>query len=125
MIFTPKLFVEQAAAQIVIPHQEHCFACAISPNGHMIGEAWLVGIGTGDQVLVYPREVFRQAVIRSASSVAVAHNHISDGPLVPSESDVANAWQLKRAGNALQIFLRDDILFRGTDFVSLRELGEL
>ena len=37
----------------------------------------LVSIGTMDTLLVHPREIFRTAIISSASAIALAHNHPS------------------------------------------------
>jgi DNA repair protein RadC len=81
----------------------------------------LLAVGTLDAVLVHPREVFRAAVLASASSVIMMHNHPSGDPS-PSTSDIANTHQVRSAGKALRIELLDHIIVGNPEFRSLRQL---
>lgn len=84
--------------------------------------------GTLDQVPVHAREVFRPAIVASAHSIILSHNHPSGDPL-PSEADIRVTRDIQRAGHLLRLELLDHIILgrrtetRSTDFVSLRELG--
>ena len=88
----------------------------------------LVSIGTLDTLLVHPREVFRLAVIASAASVVIMHNHPSGDP-TPSDADIKVTRDLIRAGQVLKIDLLDHVILgrateqRAKDWASLRELG--
>jgi DNA repair protein RadC len=90
----------------------------------------LIGIGTLDCVLMSPREVFRSAILRSASAIAVAHNHPSGDP-TPSDADVRSTRELMRAGHLLRIEVVDHVVIgqpepgRPRAWASLRELGQL
>jgi DNA repair protein RadC len=87
-----------------------------------------VSIGTVNASLVEPREVFKEAITHSATSVILAHNHPSGDP-TPSSEDIAITKRLVKAGELLNIAVQDHIIIgqrstqRDRDYVSLRELG--
>jgi DNA repair protein RadC len=83
---------------------------------------YLVSIGTLDTILVHPREVFRLALITSAASVVLMHNHPSGDP-TPSEADIKVTRDLIRAGQLLKIEVVDHIVIGTSKYASLRELG--
>ena len=82
----------------------------------------LVAIGTLDQVIVHAREVFRAAIVNSAHSVVIVHNHPSGDPN-PSEADIRISRELQRSGELLRINLNDSVIIGADKHVSLRELG--
>lgn len=65
--------------------------------------------GTASNSLVHPREVFREAIRLSASSVIAVHNHPSGDPS-PSAADIKITRQLKKAAAVVQIELLDHII---------------
>ena len=65
-------------------------------------------------------ELFREAVRRNASAIAVAHNHPSGDP-APSGDDIALTEALIAAGALLDIELLDHIVFGHGRYVSMRE----
>lgn len=81
-----------------------------------------VSIGSLNASIVHPREVFRPAVIASAASIIVAHNHPSGDP-EPSEEDLAITRRLAQAGELLGIGLLDHVVIADRGAVSLRERG--
>ena len=82
----------------------------------------LVSIGTMDSILVHPREVFRTALIASASAILVMHNHPSGEP-DPSSADVTVTRDLIRAGQVLKVEVLDHVIVGNGCHCSLRELG--
>ena len=66
-------------------------------------------VGTLDAAAVHPREVFKVAIIGSASSIMVAHNHPSGDPR-PSADDKAITRRLSEAGKILGINVLDHII---------------
>ena len=62
-----------------------------------------------DSVEVFPREVFRRAVGRSAASVIVVHNHPSGDP-TPSRADLGLTRRLEEAGDLMGIPVLDHII---------------
>lgn len=100
-----------------------CLWCLhLNAKGALI-EKELVSMGVVNTSLVHPREVFKKAILNSASSIILVHNHPSGDP-VPSSDDRAVTKKLVEAGEILDIKLQDHIIlgYHGA-FVSLAELG--
>ena len=89
-----------------------------------------VSLGSLNESIAHPREIFRPAVIHSAYAVIIAHNHPSGDP-TPSESDRRLTRRLKEAAEILRINLFDHVIIGAPDengspgYVSFRELGLL
>jgi DNA repair protein RadC len=81
-----------------------------------------VSIGSLNASIVHPREVFRPAVLASAASIIVAHNHPSGDP-EPSEEDLSITRRLAQVGELLGIGLLDHVVIATRGVVSLRERG--
>ncbi len=81
-----------------------------------------VSIGDLSSSIVHPREVYKDAVVASAASIIVAHNHPSGDP-TPSAEDVAVTKRLIQAGEIMGIDLLDHIVIGDGVFVSLKERG--
>ncbi len=81
-----------------------------------------VSIGSLNASIVHPREVFRPAVLASAASIIVVHNHPSGDP-EPSEEDISITRRLVQAGEILGIGLLDHIVVARRGVVSLRARG--
>ena len=84
----------------------------------------IVGKGLVNQCPVHPREVFKEAIRRNASSVILAHNHPS-GNLAPSDADLQITKKLVDAGELLGIRVLDHILVSSQGFHSFKEHGLL
>ena len=78
--------------------------------------------GNVNNSIVRPAEVFRHAVIESAPSIIVVHNHPSADP-TPSAEDVNITRELVQAGRLLGINLLDHIVIGGDQWISLKEKG--
>jgi len=99
-----------------------CFVVLLLNTRRRVRGHQLVTIGTLDTILVHPREVFRVAVISSASAVILMHNHPSGDP-TPSEADIKVTRDLIRAGQLLKIEVLDHVIMGNPNRCSLRELG--
>jgi DNA repair protein RadC len=77
-----------------------------------------VHIGTLNQSLIHPREVFKVALLCNAHSLIVAHNHPS-GNSTPSNQDIEITKILKKAGEALGISVIDHLIVTDDDVLSL------
>jgi proteasome lid subunit RPN8/RPN11 len=121
---------EQAAAYWRLHVKQHpyfnpeceCFVVVILNTRRRIKGHYLVSIGTMDTILVHPREVFRLAVMASASALVLVHNHPSGDP-TPSEADIKVTRDLIRAGQLLRIEVLDHIVIGEPNHTSLRSLG--
>jgi hypothetical protein len=99
-----------------------CLAVMMLNTRRRVKGHYLVSIGTLDTILCHPREIFRLAIIASASAIIVAHNHPSGDPQ-PSEADIRVTRDLIRAGQLIKIELLDHIIVGNPNHASLRELG--
>ena len=81
----------------------------------------LISIGTMNASLVHPREVFRRAIKRGASSIILGHNHPSGNP-EPSEEDVRITRKLVDAGRIVGIEVLDHVVIGSSSF-SFKEKG--
>ena len=127
---------EQAAAYWRLHLETHpyfnpeceCFVVLLLNTRKRVKGHQLVTIGTMDTLLVHAREVFRTAIVSSAASVLLLHNHPSGDP-TPSEADIKVTRDLIRAGQLLKIDVVDHVIIgcataeRAKDYASLRELG--
>jgi len=84
----------------------------------------LVSIGHLSSSLVHPREVFKPAILASASAMIIAHNHPSGDP-TPSADDINVTVMLKQAGEILQIPLLDHIIVGRDSYCSMKDREEL
>lgn len=82
----------------------------------------IVSEGTLSASLVHPREVFKPAILESAASVILLHNHPSGDP-TPSREDVRLTRQLVESGRLLEVPVHDHVIVGRGRFVSLAERG--
>jgi DNA repair protein RadC len=68
-----------------------------------------VALGSLNQSIVHPREVFRPAIREAAASVILVHNHPSGDPS-PSDEDVLVTKRFVEAGRLLGICVLDHII---------------
>jgi len=68
-----------------------------------------ISLGSVNESIAHPRDVFRPAVIASAYAVIVVHNHPS-GDASPSQTDHSLTRRLAEAAELLQIRLLDHII---------------
>jgi DNA repair protein RadC len=83
-----------------------------------------ISIGSLNANVVHPREVFKAAILDSASSVIVAHNHPSGDP-TPSREDLAITTKLVETGNIIGITLTDHVIIGDGRHYSLKESGSI
>jgi DNA repair protein RadC len=82
----------------------------------------VVSEGTLSASLVHPREVFKPAILESAASLILLHNHPSGDP-TPSREDVRLTRQLVECARLLDLRLHDHVVIGRGRFVSLAERG--
>mgnify|MGYP002423871612 CR=1 FL=1 len=83
-----------------------------------------LGEGSASAVTVDIRQLIQNAILCSAASVILAHNHPS-GIALPSEDDWAVTNRVKAALASIDVRLEDHIVVADHDFVSFSESGYL
>jgi DNA repair protein RadC len=84
----------------------------------------IISIGSLDQTIVHPREVFRAAAAASAAAIVLFHNHPSGDP-TPSPDDLALTQRLADAGEIMGIEVLDHLILGDGRFFSMRDAGGL
>lgn len=79
----------------------------------------IISIGTLNESLVHPREVFESAIKNNASAIIIAHNHPS-GDLDPSEADIEITKKLIHAGKILDIKINSHVIVAKNNWKSLQ-----
>ena len=103
--------------------REHFVVLCLSVRRKLIARE-TVSVGTLSASLVYPREIFKPAIMANAASIIVAHNHPS-GDHCPSAEDREVTRRIQRAGELLGIPLADHIVISSTGYHSFRDAGSL
>nr|WP_308162222.1 DNA repair protein RadC [Bacillus sp. ISL-18] len=103
--------------------QEH-FVCLFLNTKNQVIHKQTVFIGSLNASIVHPREVFREALKRSAASIIALHNHPSGDP-TPSKEDIDVTKRLVECGKIIGIDLLDHLIIGENKFVSLKEKGYL
>ena len=78
-------------------------------------------VGSLNQSIVHPREVFKTALLSSAAAIILIHNHPT-GDTTPSSEDFEVTRRLQEAGTLLGIKVLDHIII-GTSYYSFAEMG--
>jgi DNA repair protein RadC len=104
--------------------QERCGVVLLDARYRLIRATAIVGMGTQDGVMVLPRDVFREALLGSAASVVVFHNHPSGDP-TPSQDDVAVTRRIVQAGETMGIPVVDHVILGGGRFYSFKAAQQL
>jgi DNA repair protein RadC len=82
----------------------------------------VISEGTLSASLVHPREVFKPAILESAASVILLHNHPSGDPS-PSREDLRLTRQLVDCSKLLDLRIHDHVIIGRERFVSLAQRG--
>lgn len=82
----------------------------------------LVSMGTINETLLSPREIFRTALIKNCVSIILVHNHPSQDP-TPSQADIQATAKIKDAGKLLEINLLDHLIYTDKEYASLKTVG--
>ena len=101
--------------------KECLLALILNAKHRLLGECE-VSVGTADEALAHPREVFREAVRRSGSAVILVHNHPSGDP-TPSKDDVYITEQMCNAGRILGMPVLDHVIIGDAAHISMRKEG--
>jgi DNA repair protein RadC len=81
-----------------------------------------ISAGSLDASIVHPRELFKEAISASASSIIIAHNHPSGNPQA-SQEDINLTKRLKESGDIIGIEIVDHIILGEERFLSMKREG--
>jgi DNA repair protein RadC len=125
---SPELVYELVAAEMRTLHKESLRVILLDTRYRLL-QMEEISVGSVNESIAHPRDVFRPAVISSAYAVIVIHNHPSGDPS-PSQSDHSLTRRLAEAAELLQIKLLDHIIIGAPGegrlpYFSFKEAGVL
>jgi DNA repair protein RadC len=103
--------------------QEHFIALFFTTKGELIKHETLF-VGTLNTAVVHPRVLFKKAVMVSAASFVVCHNHPSGDP-TPSKQDIAVTNTIKKTAKVMDIQFMDHVIIGQNKYFSFKEKGLL
>jgi len=101
-------------------HEEAWILC-LNVKGRIITKI-RISIGSLSAAIVHPREVYKNALLRSSASILFYHNHPS-GDCTPSQEDIELSRRLKDCGSLLGVDLLDSLVITSNSYCSLSENG--
>lgn len=104
--------------------KQEYFYCIYLDNKKRVLDVKLLFIGTINQSIVHPREVFKQAYLLSASAIICIHNHPSGG-IEPSKEDIELTNRLSEIGYLTGIVLLDHLIIGHNNYYSFKEHGDI
>ena len=99
--------------------QEYFILITLDGASHIVNKRVLF-IGTINQSLVHPREVFANAISDRSASIIIAHNHPS-GTLKPSNADIQITDRLQKVAKIVGIELLDHVIITKDGYYSFSE----
>ena len=99
--------------------QEQLRVLLLDTKNNVLGQR-VIYQGNVNSTSLRPAEVLRPAIIESAPSIIVIHNHPSQDP-EPSREDISVTKELHQAAQLMGITLLDHIIIAGTKYLSLAE----
>ena len=106
-----------------IKNREHFLTITLDGASHIINVR-TVFIGTLNQSIVHPREVFADAIADRAAGIIIAHNHPS-GTLEASRADIQITERLKEVSKLVGIELLDHVILAKDGYYSFSDEGLL
>ncbi|MCF7926468.1 MAG: DNA repair protein RadC [Candidatus Izimaplasma sp.] len=122
-LLSPKDIFHFLKNQLEFKMQEHFIVLYLNTKGGLIKKKTLF-IGSLNQSLVHPREIFKHAVLTSSASLILVHNHPSGDP-TPSTNDIDITKLIKKNADMMNIKLLDHVIIGRNRFVSFKEKGLL
>lgn len=105
-------------------HKEALVALALDTR-RQCRNVFLISLGSLNETLGSPREVFRPLIVAAAHTFILCHNHPSGNP-EPSDQDKALATRMQEVGRLIEIPMLDFVIFGhpGDDGVSYYSFSE-
>ena len=117
----PERVLAAVPDEVLRARKEHLLGFYLDARSQLLGRE-TVSIGTLSASLVHPREVFKPAILESAASVILIHNHPSGDP-TPSREDIRLTRQLVECARLLDLRIHDHVIVGRGKYVSLAEKG--
>lgn len=124
----PRITSPEDIADVFMPkmrnlNREEFRVCFLNTKNEVMAHD-VISIGSLNASIVHPREVFSQAIKRSAASIILVHNHPSGNP-EPSREDIEITNRLSESGLLLGIKVIDHVIIGKGKWYSLKANGDM
>lgn len=114
---SPQEIVRWLQSEIGNEVQEKFMVLYLDTHNRII--SWRVlFVGTINQSAVYPREIFREALLCGSTHVILVHNHPA-GDLTPSMNDIAMTQRMMEAGRLMGVRVLDHLIVTSSGWYSI------
>ncbi len=101
--------------------KEYFWVIGLNTSNHVL-YVELVSIGSLNQVIIDPVEVFSFAISKKCKKIIIVHNHPS-GSIEPSTEDIKLTGTIMKGGCYLNIELLDHLIITEHNYLSLADTG--
>ncbi len=101
--------------------REHFYALLLNTKNVVLAVE-LISIGSLNASIVHPREILKPAIVASAASILLVHNHPTGDP-APSNEDIEFTRRMAKCGKLIGIELLDHVIIGDGCYRSLKEAG--
>ena len=120
-LHSPESIYQYLKDDLEMKTQEHFIALYLNTKGELVKKETLF-IGSLNSSLIHPRELFKHAVLNSAATIIISHNHPSGDP-TPSKADIDITKMLYKNSLMMDIELLDHIIIGKDRYYSFKEKG--
>jgi DNA repair protein RadC len=125
---SPTAIYDLLGSELRALHRESLRVVLLDTKLHLL-RVEEISLGSINESVAHPREIFRPALIYSAYAIVIVHNHPSGDP-APSDADRRLTVRLSEVARLLQITLHDHVIIGSADngrqpWFSFREAGML
>ncbi len=103
--------------------QEYFYCVYLDTKGNYLGKKCLF-IGTINNSVIHPREIFKEAYLLSANGIICVHNHPS-GDSIPSKEDIMVTRKLSELGIIHGIKIIDHVIIGDNNYYSFCDDNKL
>ena len=119
----PLVIYEYFKEVLIDKKQEYFYCIYLDTKGNLLGKKCLF-IGTINNSVIHPREIFKEAYLLSANGIICVHNHPS-GDSTPSKEDIVVTRKLQELGIIHGIKIIDHVIIGNNNYYSFNDNNRL
>ena len=119
----PLVIYEYFKEVLIDKKQEYFYCIYLDTKGNLLDKKCLF-IGTINNSVIHPREIFKEAYLLSANGIICVHNHPS-GDSTPSKEDIVVTRKLQELGIIHGIKIIDHVIIGNNNYYSFNDNNKL
>ncbi|MDV3001954.1 MAG: hypothetical protein N5P05_003560 [Chroococcopsis gigantea SAG 12.99] len=123
VIDSPDKVAAALSQELMWQHQERFGIVLLDTKNQLIGTK-VISIGTANETIANPRDIFREALKQGAVKLIIGHNHPT-GQLQPSQEDIQLTERLLQGAQYINMPLLDHLILGNGNYQSLRQITGL